>query len=480
MPIQTLKSVHSFLGVTNLINVKDGIISLGRDGLVKTFSIKDKKLVKVTSDKLPFSWLLKTIDNFLFAFTSSNFLIWDQNNKRILLEIPCGGGHRSWDINIKDNNLIFTYIKDKVVNIARLDFHNLIPKDLITGFHEDEVNSIEVFEFSKGYILISGGEDTSLRITSLIDNAIESKLILKSHLSSIRTIASYKLSDECSENRHKFLVFSAGGRAQIICWKLQVNKDLNVTCKEEYSYYEPLKNDESEVRVMDLFVTKINSTLILLSACSDGNIKLLSIEDKNGQYKLELFKSIFYKLKCILKIHHFVIFDKNILVSMATDGYLTFWDISDIFSAVDMQPFRSIKVHQSGINSYTSKMLDNNMLIFLTGGDDNAVVLTLLKFELNVNDKMTLKVISNFTDVGTHCAQITGLHLGEEYFLTTGIDQRIALYSWEIQSQTVNCNFILKYNTTISDIKGLKCFEKSSWWDLIIYGNGLELLKMKK
>lgn len=479
MPLQTLKRVHSFLGVTNLIKTKDNIISLGRDGLVKTFTIKDK-LMMITSDKLPFSWLLNTIDNFLLAFTSSNFLVWDQRTKRILLEIPCGGGHRCWDLNMINNNLMFIYIKDKVVNIARIDIQGLIPKDLITGFHVYEVNSIEVLEFSKGYILISGGEDTTLRITSLIDSAIESKLVLKSHLSSIRTITSYDISEQCSENIHSFLIFSAGGRAQIICWKLNVNKELNVICKEEYSYYESLRNDESEVRVMDLFVTKMYSRLILCSACSDGNIKVFTIENKNGQYSLELFTSIFHKLRCIMKIHYFVIFGKFILVSMATDGYLTFWDISDIFNAVDIQPFGSIKIHQSGINSYTSKVLDNNKLIFLTGGDDNAVVLTFVMFELNENNKITLKVMSNFTDVGTHCAQITGLHLTAEYFLSTGIDQRIALFWWKIHSQTVNCRLILKYNTPISDIKGLKCFEKSNRWDIIVFGNGLEFLTMKK
>lgn len=164
--IQTLKKVHSFLGVTNLIKVTEGIISLGRDGMVKTFLLTKANLVTVTSHKVPFTWLLNIIDNLLLAFTSNNFIIWDRKFKRVLIEKSCGGGHRSWDFHMKESDALFTYIKDKAINITRIDFQGLIPRDLITGFHVDQVNCIEIFEFNKRCFLVSGGEDTTLRITA--------------------------------------------------------------------------------------------------------------------------------------------------------------------------------------------------------------------------------------------------------------------------------------------------------------------------
>lgn len=306
-------------------------------------------------------------------------------------------------------------------------------------------------------------------------------IVLKSHLSSIRAITSYNISEDSAKNESAYLVFSAGGRAQIICWKLDVfeeNDCLKVKCQEEHSFHEPLKSEESEVRVMALVVTKIKEMLTLFSACSDGNIKVFTIGNKNGKFELVFCRNIFYKLKCLMKLAGFIINKRHVLVSMATDGHLTFWDMSDLSNEADIQPFGYSKVHQSGINSCTTKYLDNNMRLFLTGGDDNAIVLSVVEFELSKFGKMTCKTISCFTDVGVHCAQVTGLYLGSHYFLSTSIDQRLALFSWSFQNETIHCNLVTKYDTVISDIKGLKCFETLNIYDILIYGNGMEFLKM--
>jgi WD40 repeat protein len=63
--------------------------------------------------------------------------------------------------------------------------------------------------------LVSGGEDGSLRIYETDSGAPAS--VLQAHLSSVKTLL-----------RSKSLLLSAGGRAQLILWKLQFS---NGNCK---------------------------------------------------------------------------------------------------------------------------------------------------------------------------------------------------------------------------------------------------------
>lgn len=65
-------------------------------------------------------------------------------------------------------------------------------------------------------MIISGGEDTTLRL-SYIDkeNNFRPAAIIRSFLSSVRAISFFRLNNS-------FLVASAGGRAQLKIWKIDV------------------------------------------------------------------------------------------------------------------------------------------------------------------------------------------------------------------------------------------------------------------
>lgn len=45
-----------------------------------------------------------------------NFLMWNLVERRTLLTIPCGGGHRSWDWTLEGRTFRFIYLKDKMVH----------------------------------------------------------------------------------------------------------------------------------------------------------------------------------------------------------------------------------------------------------------------------------------------------------------------------------------------------------------------------
>lgn len=423
--------------------------------------------------------------------------MWECNSRKTLFTQCCGGGHRSWDFNLISNIFIFSYVKNNAICYLEHNWHDLRPIDLLCGFHSLETNAIEVVHIPSNdeYILISGGEDTTLRLSKIIkDCPVYSFVninVLKMHLSSIRTIAVCQIC--LNDNSARYLFFSAGGRAQVVMTELVFStpncKINSLICTEKHSFYEPLEKEVSEIRVMDLTHIKVGDKVILFAACSDGKIKVFICEHQLQTLKshMQLLSTLSYKLKCIVKICNIVILGRNLLITMGTDGKIVFWDITEVInmtknsefkctSSLDVKPLYSINGHQSGINSYSYKIVQNNKLVFVTGGDDNAIVVHLLNLEIH-KDILRITVLNKYFDISSHCAQITGAYIGNDYFVTASIDQKVLFFHWEIKSNAFQCDLVGRYNTTVSDIQGIKVFEDDGL-NVLVYGKGFEILHL--
>lgn len=444
-------------------------------------------MVYKVTNKLPFNWLarLEQYDrkNYLLGFTGNEFLVWDCDDRRSLLQHPCGGGHRSWDFYKTKNNAIFTFLKENTINTISADWSTLNSISLIKGFHSLEINALAVIKNQNQCVLLTGGEDTTFQLSmfsteNLLFNTTE---ILKSHLSSIRCISTHFFKEFYIHNTkliRYYAVFSAGGRGQIVLWLLTLEMENNtvttINCYEKYSYYESLANDESEMRIMDMTTIKRDSSIILFAACSDGKIKVFHVKDIQKYMKLVLKQTLAQKLnRCILKISSFVICNQTVLVSMNSEGKIAFWNIENL---VVTEPFFDITAHQSGINSYSYKIV-NNLCMFLTGGDDNAIILHVLSFNKDNND-FIVKILCKYMDVSSHCAQITGTFLTDHYFITTSIDQKVLVFQWNY-SDTLFVNLIGRYNSVIADIQGLQVLTNTNdSYYVILYGKGIEIIQM--
>lgn len=51
------------------------------------------------------------------VFIQVNFVVWSHVERRTLLTIPCGGGHRSWDWILEGHTFRLIYLKDKMVHM---------------------------------------------------------------------------------------------------------------------------------------------------------------------------------------------------------------------------------------------------------------------------------------------------------------------------------------------------------------------------
>ncbi|XP_076250690.1 tRNA (34-2'-O)-methyltransferase regulator WDR6 isoform X2 [Rhynchophorus ferrugineus] len=471
-PINSLNKAHSHLGVTQLSIHNGKIVSLGKDGILKKYKIVNSNLECIETTKTKFTWLAKLSNNCLYSFSGNNFMVSDCIYQRILFETPCGGGHRSWSFHHTEDNFIFTFIKQKKLHFIKTNLNEYIPKDIVQGYHVKEINVIKVLCTNEHILLISGGEDTILRVAALANDNINLLQSLKVHLSSIRVIAYYKLPSIDNE----FIIISAGGRAQIICWHLIVENDasrnISVTCMEKCNFYEPLSENEAENRIMDLSLSDINRKKILIAGCSDGNIKLFTITDN---IKLTYMKTIFYEHTCITKIFNIFWVNCDILVTMGTNGFVTYWNTTALINNKAAKPLAKYKTHQSGISATSNIILGHKQLLLITGGDDNAVSLSLL--QLNKREgSIEIERIFYSVNSSFHCAQITGIYIGKHSLITCSIDQKIILYRWKRSNNIIEMEKIDQYVSVIADQQGFDCIKIKDILNLFIYGNGIEHL----
>lgn len=419
------------------------------------------------------------------GFSGNNFILWDYKNRRTLLEVNCHGGHRSWDFNKQLNEIKFVYIKDKAVRLTSCNWNCLNPKDLVEGFHVYEINALKAVKYATdSYILLSGGEDTTLKL-AFTDLKGQFEIIhnLKSHLSSIRAIVISLIKKE--NNSENYVAFSAGGRAQIIMWDIKITKERKIFCQEKYSYYETIARETSEVRIMDMCMKTTKDEVLLFVACSDGNIKIFTA-NMEANSELIFVANVFYQLKCITKISTLQFKENFLLVTLATDGNVNFWDFTEYGNCKDfnelkqlelLRPMYTLSCHQSGINCFACYESSNNYLL-LTGGDDSVIKLNLIEL---VNGKIpTINNRATYVDTTTHCAQITGAFISKEYFLTTSVDQKVVLFKWKLIENELECSEVNRYNSSIADIQGMDCIEETTYFTVIIYGKGLETLIISK
>uniref|UniRef100_A0AAR5Q5A6 tRNA (34-2'-O)-methyltransferase regulator WDR6 n=1 Tax=Dendroctonus ponderosae TaxID=77166 RepID=A0AAR5Q5A6_DENPD len=463
LPVDVIRNAHSHLGVTQLYVSHNKVISLGKNGFIKDYAIDELtgQLECTRSHQTNFGWLTAIErGDYILSFSGNTFRVSDVQSG-VLLEARCGGGHRSWDCASDDRgNLLFSFIKQKMIHKMTFDLNSYKPSNLIQGCHSRAINCMKLVACDDSLLMLSGGEDTMLRIMAIPpDGSVRVLDCLKVHLSSIRALHLHQLGRDYKDQ----LLVSAGGRAQIISWHLQIWSETRVTCTERYNFYEASSHDEGETRIMDLSTAHIDNHLVLFAGCSTGCVKVFEIlDDLTLLYQKAVVHSNYSitKLTCITQY--------QLLASMATDGALSFWHISE---AVSSEPLQSYALHQSGINSFSCSV-QKNELVVLTGGDDNCVTLSLFLIR-PLGRSTTICKVHQFQNKSIHCAQVTGALLSKRYAITSSIDQRIVLSKWTCLHNQVRMIQTFTYNTAVTDLHGL---EGTFGQRLCAYGDGFEIL----
>ncbi|OXU24481.1 hypothetical protein TSAR_014047 [Trichomalopsis sarcophagae] len=491
-PLQSFKKIHGRLGVQSCSIIDSNLISTGRDGTLRFYKFSNVDSITPTVNFLytkstPMDWasrLLKIENNYyVLGFKEEDFVIYDVRLKRILLKIHCGGGHRSWDCIIKDKLIKFVYIQKRKVCTVTIPLNKICIPPLLSGFHKKEIYCIKTLPLlSKHHnILISGGEDCSLHINYINSSTSKLKPNFKlinnfdGHLSSIKCISILSLT--IYENMSKFLIFSGGGRAQLKIWEIIINfsesafVNEDLSCKDLLSYMlhgpdkernkiwvgkELMYNADPETRYMDISTLRNpdhTCDILIFIACSDGYLRTLNYNVESNEIKL--IDTLAYKTSNkIVSIRNLPIDDKL-----------------------------NISLHQSGINSFDIKVVNDSEYILVTGGDDNLLSILIFEITLTSSENLFIRTKSSWKSTSSHHAQITGLKLlNDNRLVSVGADQKLLVHKYSVDGSKISSVLVEEKTLCISDVQGLTlCENQMNSTELFcIYGKGLQLLKNSK
>ncbi|KAL6261293.1 hypothetical protein P5V15_008815 [Pogonomyrmex californicus] len=536
-PIQTLSKVHGKMGVQSFSVFRENLITSGRDGILRFYQVREetKPLLMLHKKKMPMDWISRILEVkmkkvgeikedknvFIFGFKEVEFIIYNLLNETIVVRIPCGGGHRSWDCIISHTKASFAYLKNKQIHICDLSSSVLFSyPTLQNGFHVKETCCLRyISNFCQKDIFISGGEDCTLRISSFFKNednfyTFKNLGIFDGHLSGIKCISVIEL----HKFTFKYLVFSGGGRAQLKVWginfgygqsetkKVQLNiwcsdmnshmlYDQNQYCKKPWQEGKQSCKVEPETRYMNINTyyssDQLNYVLVFIG-CGDGYLRLFVYDIVTSNIYLKV--STKYVDRCILKMHILSHKCKIIILTMTTDGKLRFFDFTDIISRIYKDansgnqniidfndvPLAEFSLHQSGINSFDLKHIREDEYLLTTGGDDNLLNIVCFQIYVSENNKLSAKILSKWSTTSAHSTQITGVKFkDEDQICSVGIDQQIIIHRYSCFNGIVHADILTQVFTSVPDVQGMELWHSDRENDTVcIYGRGFEVLSI--
>ncbi|CAG5002704.1 unnamed protein product [Parnassius apollo] len=511
-PIKTFAKVHGRYGPTSIRIKNNEIVTTGRDGTIKYFTVNCNngvyRIKHISSKDLGFQWVEKCIDsqsNLFCGFQERVFVITDLKNNSKLLEVPCGGGHRSWDVvryieninNDYEQIIKLVYLKNCDINMETFCLSKITSKDIIKGTHPKEINCLKSYhpQLEKSMtFFISGGEDTTLRISSVKGTKhFQDEVIIK-HLSSIRSLKVFLLESD------KLLVVSGGGRAQICINIIHFVKDcdnVKVVVEDVVDFLvkgtdKERKGDKTwrncfvdfdpETRIMDLEIVENKDNCFLIYAgCSDAYLRIFQFKYNGDKVTFEPLGQLKYHKTCILKTHCVKFLDRIILLTCTTRGEVCFWDVTEPTSVTDndttvfSEPFLSTTTNKSGINCIASKIISDSEILFATGGDDNAIHVKIV--HVPSEDIKSAKIVHNWTSDKFHSSQITGVLIKDNTLVTASIDQRVTVFKISKNGREVEYSY--QTISDVADIHGIDFVKQSGATNTIsVFGKGIEVLAL--
>lgn len=193
----------------------------------------------------------------MVGFHSVQFVLWDPLRREKLFSVACGGGHRSWAYispshsqtlpsshTVGQGTLIF--IKQGAVMASRSltsTVTHVRGHTLKEGLHGRGLSCIcHLGTVSKGEasseeweVLVTGGEDTTVTVLAVEpgEGIVKVLTVLADHISNIRTLTAVQrelrregnIDSRTNASTFSTLLFSAGGRAQLQCYRLLIGWD---------------------------------------------------------------------------------------------------------------------------------------------------------------------------------------------------------------------------------------------------------------
>ncbi|XP_026538438.1 WD repeat-containing protein 6 [Notechis scutatus] len=537
-PVSLLFGLHGKQGVTSVTCHGGFIYSTGRDGRYHQLQAKDRQLQVLRKQKpcKDLEWLEElrfSPDGSLrvLGFHATHFVIWSASSSEQLLCIPCGGGHRSWSYTHCLSVETFAYIKSGEVWLYQNKGASSGQRILKAALHGRgvtcvcHIGTLEASGRERISVFATGSEDNTVNILAfnVQTRRVTQLAALGDHISSIRALTVVQNGvSQPERERISAMLFSAGGRAQIECYRLALSpKPGSSSCVasqlvhvashrlDEHWDYKKNKHKlikmDPETRYMSVVVlARIeevelpNPLCFLAAACSDGSVRLFLLLE--NAKKFCLVAESFHHQHCVLKVEAFAYKTaggrrRHFMGTAATDGSIAFWDVTAALSHIaatvktgDIQmkplalesPVLTIQAHSCGVNSLHIQKTAERHFVVASGSDDGSISVHIIeaKAESAVGQETPagagIQVIRKASRLCAHAAHVTGVRLLQlNFLLSVSADQRLAL--WSLCEDSLS--FVWSKFCHVADVAALECWEtERHGYHGVICGQGLQVL----
>lgn len=436
-------------------------------------------------------------DLILYGFKSKKFIVWNETRQFEIIDIDCGGAHRSHAYSPLQNGGGGHFIYTKASKLHVHSWQNPSHQIIKPGGHGREIKTCAI-STDKDFIA-TGAEDTALRIWryseggSHINNQLQCLAVIQKHTSGIQYLQWYK---------SKYL-FSSAGNEEFFIWAVEDIPGFGMGIVCEASTPDP--SEERDLRIMSFDVTEDTQAsglddelhLLISMAYSDSIIRTYRYSRTGG---FELLARGRYTSSCLMQIHHIKQTPEELyLLTTATDGNLTIWKTTVSRSTLEEQQqatrqlsrLSTHKLHQNSVKCLDlaiSSIAKN--IIVATGGDDNALGITVYKPE-NLELEPESIILRS-----AHAAAITGLcfmprsrvsmETGEEELRITSSsnDQRVKEWSLKInQEGERRIKMVGDIFTSVADVGDVGAFhggDNDGHAKVLVVGNGMGVYSVSR
>lgn len=452
-------------------------------GIEKPYSIiQSNKIVRGFLEDAEFD---ENGDYITCGFKSNLFHIYNETSCCEVLSHICGGAHRQWKLCKDERGYILVYIKASALFLKRFT-KSAAPQTLCAGIHGREIRDIAVRKhkrYKSGYLFCTGSEDTTIKLM----HVTESSGIITNYWTQRKHVSGLQRCHFISDN----LMISSSAREELFLWELNAEGSSRPYMALRQAL--PLSSDNPDLRIMDFDVKFLGKKkdFILATVYSDSAIKLWFYNHEKNSF--EAIVEGRYETCCLLNVFLTIVSGKLYLVTSATDGHLMFYNISEhipfeidektgelidnelALSLVALPTFDcKLKVHQSGIKCMTYAVKQNSELVIYTGGDDNALGITVARLD-DSTSKLTSHVQSFEPQAAASTMTSCNLISNGTKLITTSVDQIVRL--WDVADGKLSQHSSLY--TTIADTGSSDVAQTGDGNNMALVGGvGLSVMKL--
>ncbi|KAJ5748611.1 uncharacterized protein N7511_010307 [Penicillium nucicola] len=432
----------------------------------------------------------------LYGFRSQDFVLRNESKLTDVVSIASGGFRRAWAFHpgTKDSDALFTWRDQGALQTTRIrhDARCL----LRAGAHGRELKSVDVFNPIGGgqSLIATGAEDTTVRLfksapsmTATSKTAFECLRVLDTHRSGIQQVTWSK--------DGRFL-FTSAAYEEFFVWKISEVPSFGIATKLIAA--SPKDDADSDLRVPSFDILEVEDhdgeqSFIVCLALANSTLKIFHFSPSNeGQFTL--LASGRYTTNCLTQAHFLV---KNLSVSLitaATDGHFTLWDLTSIlepfytitnaslkakkpldgssFSPENIACENRYQIHSNSIKSLELVPISETTTLIVAGGDDNSISVSRL---MTTPDSSVSAQVATVSIPDAHAAAVTAVkvlssHVSQDIASNTGFtsitvassgnDHRIKIWlitldPTQLGTQGIKVEFLLNRYSSVADVSSL-------------------------